>query len=389
MLSNKTAAIIVAAGSSRRAGVEDKLFVPINGKEILAYTLLQYQQAKSIDEIIVVTRTQNIDKVKSLKEKFGIGKLTKIILGGKTRSESVLCGVRVVSDDVTYIAIADGARPFTTAADIDLVSKNAWKSGAALLCVPAKDTIKILDENGNIESTPPRNLLVQAQTPQTFHKETYLSLALRAQKENLSVTDDSSIFEHFGHRVTPVIGNYRNVKITTPEDFLFAQAIAGKEDDTMRIGHGYDVHRLCEGRNLILGGVHVPFERGLMGHSDADVATHAFMDCLLGALALGDIGKLFPDTDPQYKDADSIKLLGHVYQLVKKKGYKLSNADITIVAQRPKLAPYIAQMQKTIADICKVAPSQINIKATTEEGLGFTGSEQGIAAHAVCMLIKE
>ena len=155
---------------------------------------------------------------------------------------------------------------------------------------------------------------------------------------------------------------------------------------TMRIGHGYDVHRLVEGRKLILGGVEVPHTLGLLGHSDADVLTHAVMDALLGAAALGDIGRHFPDTDPAYAGADSLKLLDHVVELLEKKGYQVGNVDATILAQKPKLAPYIEKMRDNLAARMKVEPDQVNVKATTEEKLGFTGAEEGIAAHAVALL---
>ena len=155
----------------------------------------------------------------------------------------------------------------------------------------------------------------------------------------------------------------------------------------VRIGHGYDVHRLVEGRKLILGGVEIPWERGLLGHSDADVLTHAVMDALLGAAGLGDIGRHFPDSDPAYAGADSLKLLAHVVELLGEKGLTVGNVDATILAQRPKLAPYIPRMRDNLARVMGVEPEQVNVKATTEEGLGFTGSGEGMAAHAVCLLV--
>lgn len=154
----------------------------------------------------------------------------------------------------------------------------------------------------------------------------------------------------------------------------------------MRIGHGYDVHRLTENRKLIIGGVEIPYEKGLLGHSDADVLTHAIMDALLGAAALGDIGKLFPDNDPAYSGADSIQLLKQVCSVLQKNGYKIGNIDSTVIAQQPKLKPYIDQMRNTLADACVVSASQVSVKATTEEKLGFTGNGQGISAHAVCLI---
>lgn len=158
---------------------------------------------------------------------------------------------------------------------------------------------------------------------------------------------------------------------------------------SMRIGHGYDVHRLIEGRKLILGGVTVPYEKGLLGHSDADVLTHAIMDALLGAAAMGDIGKLFPDTDPAYAGADSMKLLEQVLLRLREQNYEIGNVDATILAQKPKLAPYLLSMRQNIARVCGVETEQISVKATTEEKLGFTGSGEGMAAHAVCLLVKQ
>ncbi len=156
----------------------------------------------------------------------------------------------------------------------------------------------------------------------------------------------------------------------------------------MRIGHGYDVHRLVEGRKLILGGVEIPYEKGLLGHSDADVLAHAIMDALLGAAALGDIGKLFPDNDPAFEGADSMKLLERVTQVLAEKGYTVGNIDSTVIAQKPKLAPYIEQMRQRMAQVCGIDMDQISVKATTEEKLGFTGSGEGIAAHAVCLIVR-
>ena len=157
----------------------------------------------------------------------------------------------------------------------------------------------------------------------------------------------------------------------------------------MRIGHGYDVHRLVEGRKLILGGVEIPYEKGLLGHSDADVLAHAIMDALLGAAALGDIGKLFPDNDPAYAGAGSLKLMARVVEVLNEKGYAIGNIDSTVIAQKPKLAPYIMEMRQRMAEVCGIDMEQISVKATTEEKLGFTGSGEGIATHAVCIIMKK
>ena len=218
-------AIIVAAGSSTRMGTTDKLFLHIGTKPVILHTLLQYQKAKSIDEIVVVTKREKQEEIAALCRDHSITKVVAIVEGGSDRNASVRCGIAAVSENCTHIAIADGARPLTDPDDIDKVSAAAEKEGAAILGVPVKDTIKQLSPDGKISITPPRDILLQAQTPQTFCKETYIKLSDQAMAQSLSVTDDSSIFEAFGHKVTPIIGSYKNIKITTPEDILIAEKL--------------------------------------------------------------------------------------------------------------------------------------------------------------------
>ena len=231
--------------------------------------------------------------------------------------------------------------------------------------------------------TPARTTLFAVQTPQCFQTALYRrALAAVGRQRMRDVTDDCSIFELAGLPVRLVEGEYANRKITTRED-LPAHA---KEETAMRVGHGYDVHRLVEGRKLILGGVEIPYEKGLLGHSDADVLAHAVADALLGAAALGDIGKLFPDTDERYKGADSLVLLGHVAARVRQAGFAVENIDATVLCQRPKLAAHIPAMREKLAAACGMDAGDVSVKATTEEGLGFTGEGLGIAAHCVCLL---
>ena len=223
------------------------------------------------------------------------------------------------------------------------------------------------------------------QTPQTFHYQKILEAHRRARAEELAVTDDAMLFEHYygNVRLVTAPGAEENRKLTTKADF---DALNAAPD--VRVGQGYDVHRLVEGRRLILCGVDISWEKGLDGHSDADVAVHALMDALLGALGLGDIGHLFPDTDPAYEGADSMKLLDAVMERVREKGYRVGNADVTIVAQRPKLAPYIEQMKNNLAAGLGVSAERVNVKATTTERLGFEGEGLGISAQAVALLMK-
>lgn len=234
--------------------------------------------------------------------------------------------------------------------------------------------------------TPDRSMLYAVQTPQCFDRAQYLAALDRLGAEQVQyITDDCSLFELAGLPVRLTQGDYANRKITTKEDL---PAPGSEGEKKMRIGHGYDVHRLVEGRKLILGGVEVPFEKGLLGHSDADVLAHAIMDAVLGAAALGDIGKHFPDTDPAYAGADSLKLAQAVAALMRQNGWRVVNIDSTILCQRPKLAPYIPVMREKLAAAFGLEPDAVSVKATTEEHLGFTGEGLGIAAHAVALIEK-
>lgn len=224
------------------------------------------------------------------------------------------------------------------------------------------------------------------QTPQAFEREMYLYAARRAQAAGLSYTDDCQLIEAAGGQVRLTPGDYRNIKLTTPEDRQAARAYLGKGEKAMRVGSGYDVHKLVEGRKLILGGVEVPFEKGLLGHSDADVLAHAIADALLGAAALGDIGKLFPDSDPRYAGISSLELLRQVAALLQERGWAVVNIDATLIAQAPKVGPYRPEMEANLSAALGTDADRVNVKATTEEHLGFTGDGSGMAAHAVALL---
>ena len=376
-------AIVVAAGSSTRMG-RPKLLIPLAGRPVLEHTLCAFDRS-SVDAIVVVTRQQDIPLFEPL-----IRTLTKpcvFVTGGVTRQQSVANGIAAVPPETTVVAIADGARPLITPKEIDRVIAAAKDGGAATAAVRAKDTIKQADANGIITATPDRSTLWQVQTPQVFSLSLYKRAMAAVAAVGLDLTDDCQLVEFIGAKVKLCETSYENIKITTPEDIAVATAFLRKRGaGGMRIGHGYDVHRLVECRACIIGGVKIPFERGLLGHSDADVLTHAIMDALLGAAAMGDIGKLFPDTDDRFKGADSIALLREVIARIKEAGYTVGNIDATVLAQKPKLRPYIDAMRQVIADACEVDVSCVNLKATTEEGLGFTGAMEGIAAHAVCVL---
>ena len=357
-------AVLVAAGSSRRMGF-DKLAAPLGGGTVLSASVAAFDRHPLVTELVIVT---GADETAARAAAARCRKPVTLVRGGATRALSALAGVRAAQGQL--VAIHDAARPFVSEGVITRALEAAAATGAAAPAVPVKDTVKAADAAGFVESTPPREKLFAMQTPQCFDRAAYLALA-----GDEAVTDDCQLFERAGRPVRLVAGEYENYKITTPDDL--------KGEKAMRIGHGYDVHKLVEGRDLILGGVKIPYEKGLLGHSDADVLTHAVMDALLGAAALGDIGKHFPDTDPAYKGADSLALARRVAALLAQKGWKPVNVDATILCQAPKLAPHIPVMRQNIAAALHMDVGRVSVKATTEEHLGFTGSGEGIATHAV------
>lgn len=373
MKTKTVTAIIVAAGSSTRMGF-DKLFYPIQGKPVLEHSIQKFSQNPFVQEIVIVAGN-NQDKIEELVKKYTDRLPIIVTKGGSTRAESVKKGLACAKGD--YIAIHDGARPFVSQEIIHTTIKKAWETGAAAPAVPVKDTIKITKDQ-TVESTPNRDTLYAVQTPQVFLKQKYQQALQQVADETL--TDDCQLLEQAGMEVYLTQGSYENYKITTPEDL--------KEKKIMRIGHGYDVHKLVEDRLLILGGETISYKKGLLGHSDADVLCHAVMDAVLGAVALGDIGKHFPDTDPKYKGANSIQLTKYVTEMIQEKGWRIGNIDATVVCQAPKLAPHILAMRKNLAEVLQVDLEAVSVKATTEEKLGFTGSGEGIAVHAVALLEK-
>ena len=385
-LQKTISAVLVAAGSSTRMGF-DKLSFDLGGETVLHRSIRAFDQCPQIGEIVLVA-----GKNRAFVEQQAVGctKPVQIVAGGATRAESAKNGVLAAHGEL--VAVHDAARPFVSPAVIAAVLKAAARCGAAAPAVPVKDTIKqavpgdgkTVPEACLVHSTPDRSTLYAVQTPQCFDRTQYLAALqeLDAEKARL-VTDDCSLFELTGRPVQLTQGDYANLKITTREDL---PRPVQKEETRMRIGHGYDVHRLVEGRKLILGGVEIPFEKGLLGHSDADVLAHAVMDAVLGAAALGDIGQHFPDNDPAYAGADSLELARHVARILSEHGWRVENIDATILCQRPKLAPHIPAMRANLAAAFGLPVDAVSVKATTEEHLGFTGEGLGIAAHAVALI---
>ena len=383
----KFGAVLLAAGNSTRmGGSRSKVLEELGGRPALCRSLEVLDRCPLIGEICLVCREQ--DRADMLPLTSGLNTPVRVVPGGAQRQDSVEQGVEALTGPWEYVAIHDGARPLVTDEVLAAVCRDAMAHGAATAAVPSKDTCKLADEAGFVAATPARDRLWAVQTPQAFSLALYREALGKARAAGQSYTDDCQLIEAAGGKVKLTMGDYRNIKLTTPEDLLAARAYLGGEGGrkTVRIGYGYDVHRLVEGRKLILAGVEVPFEKGLLGHSDADVIAHAVADALLGAAALGDIGHLFPDTDPRYAGADSLKLLAEVCRLLREKGFSIGNIDATLLAQRPKIAPHIVQMRENLAAACGIAVDQVSVKATTEERLGFTGREEGMAASAVCLL---
>ncbi len=383
----KFGAVLLAAGNSTRmGGSRSKVLEELGGRPALCRSLEVLDRCPLIGEICLVCREQ--DRADMLPLTSGLATPVRVVPGGAQRQDSVEQGVEALTGPWEYVAIHDGARPLVTEEVLAAVCRDAMAHGAATAAVPSKDTCKLADEAGFVAATPARDRLWAVQTPQAFSLALYREALGKARAAGQSYTDDCQLIEAAGGSVKLTMGDYRNIKLTTPEDLLAARAYLGGEGGkkTVRIGYGYDVHRLVEGRKLILAGVEVPFEKGLLGHSDADVIAHAVADALLGAAALGDIGHLFPDTDPRYDGADSLKLLGEVCRLLREKGFSIGNIDATLLAQRPKIAPHISRMRENLAAACGIPVGQVSVKATTEERLGFTGREEGMAASAVCLL---
>ena len=377
-------AVIVAAGSARRMAGVDKIMADLGGEPLLVRTVRAFQETAVVKQIVIVTRPNLIGPVSAACEAAGFSKVKAVITGGDTRQASVQLGLAALSG-VRLAAVQDGARPFVTPQLIDRVVRAANTYGAAAPAIGVKDTVKVA-KGGLVVRTPDRSTLFAVQTPQAFDFDLLRGALSQAEKDGAAVTDDcSSRSTAAGHEGPAGGGRGRELQGDHPAGPAPGPGYCAGGFD-MRIGHGYDVHRLTAGRKLILGGVEIPFELGLEGHSDADVLLHAVMDALLGAAGLGDIGQHFPDTDPRYKGISSRKLLALVGEKLYWAGYEVCNVDVTMIAQRPKLRGYISQMEENIADTLGLDPEQVNVKATTEEGLGFTGAGEGMACHAVCLL---
>ena len=381
-------AVVVAAGRGVRAGQGmNKVFTRIGGRSVLARCLDALERSGMFDGAVLVLSKEDRGRYADLVRDEGPFRLIRhIAVGGETRRDSVYNGLLALPAETRLVAIHDAARPFVSPAVIGATLESARRFGSGVISTPVVDTIKQIQPDGRVRSLA-RDTLRAVQTPQSFDYKKILSAHRQAREDGLAVTDDAMLFEHYygDVRLVTAEGAEENRKLTTKSDF---DALGERVTPGTRIGQGYDAHRLAEGRRLVLCGVEIPNDRGLDGHSDADVAVHALMDALLGALGLGDIGRHFPDSDPRYKGISSMKLLEDVMQKVHGLGWRVGNADVTIVAQRPKLSPWMEQMRENLAAGLGVDVDRVNVKATTTERMGFEGEGVGISAQAVALLYR-
>ncbi len=388
----RTVAIIPAGGVGKRLKAQRaKQYLLLDDVPVLVHTLKVFQQAKVIDEIILVLPPDDVASAQEqLINKYGLTKITAVVAGGKERQDSVRNGFAAITGECDIVVIHDAVRPFVTKEMINQVVAAVKSFEAASVGVKAKDTIKETKKDNLVAATIPRQNLWLTQTPQAFKFDLLKKAYTAAYRDKYYGTDDASLVERIGAKVIMIEGCYENIKITTPEDLILAEALMKKKSGEMnfRNGFGYDIHRFAKGRRLILGGVEIPFDRGLQGHSDADALIHAICDALLGASGCGDIGRHFPDTDSAYKDISSIILLKRVKKIIAEKGFSINNIDATVIMEKPKLAPYATQIVSNIARALDITETSVNIKAKTNESIGFIGRNEGVAVFAVATVKK-
>jgi 2-C-methyl-D-erythritol 4-phosphate cytidylyltransferase/2-C-methyl-D-erythritol 2,4-cyclodiphosphate synthase len=379
--------IIAAGGQGTRLGAGvPKQWLAIGGRTLLERSIAAFDAHPRVTEIVIVLPPGTADAPVP-----ATSTPRRIVTGGARRQDSVAEGFAAVSAESSVILVHDAARPFVSADVIDRAIDGAIAGGAVVPAVPVHDTVKQVSAgDSRVVATLPRETLFLAQTPQAFRRDV-LAAAIDAGRAGASGTDEAMLAEQAGHEVRLVAGDDANVKITTAADLERARAMSLSDRasaPSFRIGTGYDLHVFAEGRPLILGGVRIPYDRGLRGHSDADAVCHAVTDAILGAANLGDIGRLFPDTDPRYQDADSLVLLADAAGRVRDAGWQIVNVDVVVIAERPKIGPHAAAMQASLAGPLGVDPAAIAIKGKTNEGVDATGRGEALAVHAVALIAR-
>ena len=377
-------AIVVAAGKSARlGGTVPKQFLDLGGESVASRAVRAMTACPGVDGVIIVLSRDEIDGPRA-GALLGLDRVRGAVSGGSTRTASALAGVEAASG-ADIVLVHDGARPFVDAALVSAVLDAVRRHGAAVPALPVRDTVKRDDGTGFVADTLDRETLRLAQTPQGARRDWMLEALRLAVASVGEVTDEAQALERAGRRVALVPGDPGNLKITTPEDWN--DALRRVDDDLrVRVGHGYDVHRFGGRRGLVLGGVLFPGEDGLLGHSDADVVLHAAMDALLGAAGRPDIGHYFPPGDPRFAGADSATLAREVADHLLVSGFRIANLDLTLLAERPRIREHVVAMREAIASSFLIDPKRVGLKATTLEGLGALGRNEGIACHAVALL---
>lgn len=389
-MAGKVIAVVPAAGSGRRMGSSRaKQLLLLGGRPILTRTLQVLLDIAEVEGVVVSAPADSLDLVaNTCLEPYGLSQAVVLVAGGKERQDSVHNGVtKALALGAGRVLVHDGVRPLAPPELFRRVLDAAGESGCAIGAIPCVDTIKQAGPEGWVEKTLDRSRLWQVQTPQAFDAALLAGALDKAKQAGFVATDEGGLMEWAGHRVRLVEGSRRNLKITTPDDLELARGWLGETDMPWRMGQGLDVHRLVNGRPLVLGGVEVPSSMGLLGHSDADVLTHAVMDALLAAVGMGDIGGMFPDSDPAFKGADSMELLSRVVQRLGEAGWRPQQVSVTLAAQRPKIAPHVEAMRDNLAARLGIEPGMVNVAATTSEELGFVGRSEGMAALATAVIV--
>jgi 2-C-methyl-D-erythritol 4-phosphate cytidylyltransferase / 2-C-methyl-D-erythritol 2,4-cyclodiphosphate synthase len=377
-------AIIAAGGRGLRFGTASlKQLMPLRGRSVLEWSVRAFLAAPDVSEVVVALPGEVAAAPPAFLVEGLDARRIAIVEGGVRRQDSVTRAFARVPADADIVVIHDAARPLVSQELIARTVRAAVETGAAIAAMPASDTVKRV-AGGRVVDTLRREEIALAQTPQAF-RTGILRAALALSDD---ATDEAALAERAGYPVQMVEGEARNLKVTTPADLTMAeQLMDGRASAVrLRIGNGYDLHRLVTGRPLVLGGVAIPFDKGLLGHSDADAVSHALTDAILGAAGAGDIGRHFSDSDPAWKDADSLDLLARAVAMVQQRGYRVVNVDVVIVAERPKMAPHVPAMIARLARALGVDETCVGIKGKTNEGVDSTGAGESIAVHAVALL---
>lgn len=382
----KAYVILLAAGKGLRAGLkQNKMFAQLAGRTPLEYSLRACKKAGCFENAVIVCQECEMQKARRIAGRLFPHAIYAV--GGVTRQESAYAGLRALPADADIVAIHDGARCFITPELIVRCVQSCEIYGSGVAGRRCTDTVKTIDAADYFVHTLNRDEIILVETPQVFRRAEIAEAYEAAFRDGFTGTDDAGLMERIGKPVRLVESREENFKLTIPHDFIRGERQLW-ESRQMRVGQGYDLHALVPGRRLILGGVEIPHEKGLSGHSDADALTHALIDALLGAAALGDIGEWFPDTDPAYQGADSMLLLEQVREALEDKFWEILNIDATIFAEKPKLSPYKEGIRQNIAEALNLSLEQVNIKAKTAEKFGAVGGGEAIAAAVSCALRK-